>query len=169
MKKSNDPAIKRGNPFLYGFLSILFLITVPPITGIFLTGFFIAPAVIWREVSHLQISAGLYTGIIGVTIYMCITSIFVRHIFCRYVCAAGLMQTLFGWLSPYSLRIRFDRKNFARCTNCKGCEKVCFMDVLPRLPRKDINCVNCGECIVACEKELGTDNNLFSFKFGNKE
>lgn len=168
MKKPNDPALKRGNPFLYGFLFILFLITVPPITGIFLSGFFIAPSEIWKEVSHLQISRGLYIGIIGVTIYMFITGIFVRHIFCRYVCAAGLMQTLFGWISPYSLRIKFDRKNSYRCTDCRGCEKICFMDVKPRLPHKDINCVNCGECIAACERELGIGNNLFSFKFGKK-
>jgi polyferredoxin len=169
MKKINDPAIKLGNPFLYGLISILFLTTVPPITGTFLTGFFIAPSEIWREITQHQIGIGLYTGIIGVTIYMWITSIFVRHIFCRYVCAAGLMQTLFGWLSPYSLRIKFDRKNSSRCTDCKGCEKICFMDVKPRLPRKDINCVNCGECLVACERELGEGNNLFSFKFGKKE
>jgi len=35
----------------------------------------------------------------------------------------------------------------------------------PRLPRRDINCVNCGECITACHKELGQGNGLFSFSF----
>jgi ferredoxin len=37
------------------------------------------------------------------------------------------------------------------------------MNVKPRLFRKDINCVNCGECISACKKELGKDGGVFSF------
>jgi Fe-S-cluster-containing dehydrogenase component len=41
------------------------------------------------------------------------------------------------------------------------------MNVKPRLPRKDINCVNCGECIIACKKELGDSQGLFSYKLGN--
>ena len=40
------------------------------------------------------------------------------------------------------------------------------MDVKPRCPKKDINCVNCGECITACRRELG-DKNLFSYGFGS--
>ncbi|MDA8213941.1 MAG: hypothetical protein M0Z64_01545, partial [Nitrospiraceae bacterium] len=105
-------------------------------------------------------------GIIGVSIYMFVTSILVRHTFCKYVCAAGLMQMLFGWISPVSLRINFDRENLSRCTDCRGCEKVCFMDVKPRQARRDvISCVNCGECITACRKELGSGC-LFSYQFG---
>ncbi len=41
------------------------------------------------------------------------------------------------------------------------------MNVKPRMPWKDINCVNCGECIIACKKELGEGQGLFSYKFGN--
>jgi polyferredoxin len=37
------------------------------------------------------------------------------------------------------------------------------MNVKPRLPRKDINCVNCGECIEACNNELGKGRGVFSF------
>ena len=37
------------------------------------------------------------------------------------------------------------------------------MNVKPRTPRKNINCVNCGECITACKNELGDDRAIFSF------
>jgi polyferredoxin len=37
------------------------------------------------------------------------------------------------------------------------------MNVKPRTPRRNINCVNCGECITACRKELGEDRAIFSF------
>ena len=40
------------------------------------------------------------------------------------------------------------------------------MNVKPRLPKRDINCVNCGECIIACKKELGEGQGLFSYKLG---
>jgi polyferredoxin len=37
------------------------------------------------------------------------------------------------------------------------------MNVKPRIPRKDINCVNCGECITACNKELGEGRGVFNY------
>lgn len=151
---------------LYGLLSAMFLLIVPPLTGIALTGYFIAPKTIWQQITTGDLTFGVKAGIIGVSIYMFVTSILVRHTFCKYVCAAGLMQMLFGWISPVSLRIKFDRENLSKCTDCKGCERVCFMNVKPRLPKKDINCVNCGECITACKKELG-DACLFSYGFGD--
>lgn len=165
--KPHDPDVKKGNKFLYITLAALFLLTVPPLTGVALTGYFIAPKTIWHQISDWNLTFGVKAGIIGISIYMFVTSILVRHTFCKYVCAAGLMQMLFGWISPVSLRINFDRKNLSRCTDCKGCERVCFMDVKPRYPKKDINCVNCGECITACKKELG-DRCLFSYGFGRR-
>ena len=57
--------------------------------------------------------------------------------------------------SPVSLRVRMDATRADECTNCKGCEKACFMNVLPRMNKRDISCVNCGACIAACHKELG--------------
>jgi polyferredoxin len=82
---------------------------------------------------------------------------------CKYICSAGLMQMLFGWASPVSLRITTDVARLSECTDCKGCERVCFMNVKPRLLKKDINCVNCGECIQSCNEELGKGKGLFGF------
>lgn len=112
---------------------------------------------------------GVKAGIIGVSIYILISSIIVRHTLCKYVCSAGLMQMLFGWVSPVSLRIKMDTDRFSSCTDCRRCEKVCFMDVKPRAPRRDINCVNCGECIEACHKELGDGKGLFSYSMPGPE
>ncbi len=168
IKNQNGSPVSNKQRLIYAALAVLMLLTIPPLVGIILTGYFIAPKTIAREIMAGELSTGLKAGIIGVSIYMFITSILVRHFFCKYVCAAGLMQTLFGWISPVSLRLAFDKKNISRCTDCKGCEKVCFMEVKPRNPKRDINCVNCGECITACEKELGKDN-LFSYTFGSKD
>jgi polyferredoxin len=75
------------------------------------------------------------------------------------------MQMLFGWISPVSLRLKMDTTRIAECTDCKGCEKVCFMNVVPRRNNRDISCVNCGACIDACNRELS--NGLFYYSFGS--
>jgi polyferredoxin len=56
----------------------------------------------------------------------------------------------------------------SRCTDCKGCDKACFMGVVPRKNKRDISCVNCGACIDACKRELGDVNRLFYYRFGDE-
>jgi MinD superfamily P-loop ATPase len=73
------------------------------------------------------------------------------------------MQMLFGWVRPISLRLKMDSARAETCTNCQGCDKACFMNVLSRKNKRDISCVNCGACIVACNKELGYGRGLFHY------
>jgi len=166
-RKPNDPETKTDSRFLYGIIAVFTAAVTPLLWGIALTGYFVNPETIWRQIINWDFSFGVKAGIIGVSIYIFISMIFLRYVLCKYVCAAGLMQTLFGWFSHHSLRIKRDMARMHQCTDCKGCEKVCFMDVKPMLIKRDINCVNCGECINACNKELG--NGLFSFQWGRKE
>ena len=114
----------------------------------------------------ISLGVAVKAGIIGVAIYMLITSVLVRHVLCKFVCAAGLMQMLFGWISPLSLRLRFDTGRISECTDCRGCDRACFMNVVPRKNKRDISCVNCGACVAACRKELGNDRGLFQLGFG---
>lgn len=168
-KKSNDPEVKIGNKLLYSIIAVMSFISLPLLAGISLTGYFIAPKTVWSQIINWNFSFGVKAGITGVTIYMLITSIFVRHVFCKYVCAAGLMQMLFGWISPVSLRLTMDSARITECTDCRGCEKACFMGVLPRRNKRDISCVNCGACIVACNKELGYGMGLFHYNLGDNK
>lgn len=167
-KKPNDPDIKSEKRFLSIMITVLSLVSIPLISGIALTGYFIAPKTIWYQISNLNFTFGVKAGIIGVSLYMLITSIFVRHLFCKYVCAVGLMQMLFGWVSPVSLRLKMDVSRISECTDCKGCERACFMNILPRRNKKDISCVNCGACIVACDRELGEGKGLFHYRLGEE-
>jgi polyferredoxin len=166
-KKPNDPVIKQDHKFIYAVITAVSAIIIPAAGGIALTGFFIAPKTIWSQIINWDFTFGVKAGISGVSVYMLISLIFVRHALCKYVCSAGLMQMLFGWASPVSLRTTLDAQRINQCTDCRACEKVCFMNVKPRLPKKDINCVNCGECITACNKELGAGKGLFSFSAGD--
>lgn len=168
VKKPNDPEIPKGKTLVYIMITLLSLIVLPLIGGVALTGYLVAPKTIWTQIMTWDFTFGVKAGIIGVSIYMLITSILVRHSLCKYICAAGLMQMLFGWVSPVSLRVRMNMGRADECTNCRDCEKACFMDVLPRKNKRDISCVNCGACIAACDKELGKGKGLFHFTVGQK-
>lgn len=167
-RRPNEPDIKPGNRLLYGAVALISAVALPLIAGVSLTGYLIAPKTIWSQISAGSISFGVKAGIIGVTVYMFVTSVLIRHIFCKYICAAGLMQMLFGWISPVSLRLKMDVARVSECTDCRKCEKACFMNVLPRKNKRDISCVNCGACIVACNEELGYGRGLFHFSAGEK-
>ncbi len=169
VKKPNDPEVPGGRKLLYIIIVVLSVVVLPLIGGVALTGYLVAPKTIWAQILNWDFTFGVKAGIIGVSIYMLITSILVRHSLCKYICAAGLMQMLFGWISPVSLRVRMNMDRADECTNCRGCEKACFMDVLPRMNKRDISCVNCGACIAACHKELGKGKGLFHFQSGEKK
>ncbi|MDA8079680.1 MAG: 4Fe-4S binding protein [Nitrospiraceae bacterium] len=163
--RPNDPEPGAVNRIVYISLAVMCAVVIPVAGGIALTGYFVAPKTILRQMATGDLTFGVKAGIIGVSIYMLTTSIFVRHALCRYVCAAGLMQMLFGWVSPVSLRVRMDISRAEECTNCKGCDRACFMNVTPRRNRRDISCVNCGACIEACHRELN-GRGLFHFSSG---
>ncbi len=169
VKRPNDPEVSGERILLYIIIAILSMVVLPLIGGVALTGYLVAPKTIWAQIMSWNFTFGVKAGIIGVSIYMLVTSILVRHSLCKYICAAGLMQMLFGWVSPVSLRVRMDNARADECTNCKGCEKACFMNVLPRMNKRDISCVNCGACIAACHKELGAGKGLFHFQSGEKK
>jgi len=162
-KKANDPEGPARERIPYMALSLFCMITIPLLAGVALTGYFVNPKTVWGQVITWDFTFGVKAGIIGVSIYVFISSMLVRHTLCKYVCSAGLMQMLFGWASAVSLRVKADPDKLADCTDCRRCEKVCFMNVKPRSSKKDINCVNCGECIEACKKELGPCRGIFSF------
>jgi polyferredoxin len=164
----NDPEGKQGNRLVYGSVALMSAVIFPLMAGISLTGYFIAPKTVWYQIMSGHLSFGVKAGIFGVTLYMFVTSLLVRHTFCKYICAAGLMQTLFGWVSPLSLRLKTDTARMGECTDCRQCEKACFMGVMPRKNKRDVSCVNCGACITACHRELGQGRGLFQLGFGLK-
>jgi len=167
-RRPNDPDVTGEKKLIYALVALLSLLVLPLLGGIALTGYLVAPKTIWSQIMSWNFTFGVKAGIIGVALYMLITSILVRHSLCKYICAAGLMQMLFGWASPVSLRVRMDLTRADECTNCRGCEKACFMNVLPRMNKRDISCVNCGACIVACNRELGAGRGLFRYQAGEK-
>ncbi len=163
--RPNDPDRPAPNRLFFAIIALFSAIILPLLGGVALTGYLVAPRTIWQQIATWNFTFGVKAGIIGVSIYMLVTSILVRHVLCKFICAAGLMQMLFGWVSPLSLRLRFDAARKSECTDCRGCDRACFMNITPRKNKRDISCINCGACVDACSKELGTGKGLFHLVF----
>ncbi|MBI4687858.1 MAG: 4Fe-4S binding protein [Nitrospirae bacterium] len=155
---------------LYGSLSVILIIIALSIMSIFFAGLIIAPSEIWRQISALELSPLFIATVSGIMILI-VGTYFARIAFCSYICLFGITQTIPAIVSPFSLRVGFDTNRSKMCTNCKGCERACFMEIKPRTMVKKVNpkCINCGKCITACEQELGKKNGLFYYSFGRGE
>jgi polyferredoxin len=75
-----------------------------------------------------------------------------RHLFCRYVCAVGLFQSLAWMANDRAMVVGFDTRRASACAGCNNaCDHACPMRLKPRtLKRKMFTCTECAECIAAC-------------------
>jgi len=86
----------------------------------------------------------LTVAVLGVLV---VGSVFVRDLWCRYLCPYGALVGVFGRLAP--LKVTRDE---ASCTSCQACTRACPA-ALPvhRLQRvASIECTSCQDCVVAC-------------------
>ena len=86
----------------------------------------------------LQVVVGLLIG-----------SLFVRGLWCRYLCPYGALLGLVGWLSP--ARIRRDPES---CSGCESCTAACpqRLPVHTSLTVASVECTACHTCVDACPK-----------------
>jgi polyferredoxin len=159
--------VKGGLDILRSLLTIQLLVACLLVIGLFLSAYFIKPSEILRQVTTLQVTPFLMAATFANAAVIFISYTFLRRLFCSYVCLGAIFQMLPAVASPISFRVRFDRKRAKLCTNCRGCEKECFMGIRPRAMKKvDPKCVACGNCITACIQELGKKDRLFDYGFG---
>ena len=92
------------------------------------------------------------------TIVLTLEFLFARHLFCRYVCAVGLFQSL-AWINNRdAMVVGFQRKRAADCASClpdrqSACDAACPMRLSPRnIKRLMFTCTQCAQCVEACEQ-----------------
>ncbi len=107
------------------------------------------PAVISREF-HLYV----FGGGVGVGIYLMFViaafELFVsKRWWCRYACPGGALYSLIGRFRL--VRIRRDEQ---KCVQCGDCVKACQFDLRPMLVETTgMECTNCASCIRACDSD----------------
>jgi ferredoxin len=90
---------------------------------------------------HMGSTAAVVTGVLVVG------SVFVKNLWCRYLCPYGALLGLVSLVSPTRIR-----RNPDACIDCAKCAKACPsllpVDVLVSV--KSAECTGCLECVTAC-------------------
>jgi polyferredoxin len=92
-------------------------------------------------------------GVVGVGVIggVILFSVFIKSLWCRYLCPYGALLGVAGLFSPVLLQ-RDDNS----CTKCGKCTKVCPNNVVLDKGRTTIistECIGCAECIEVCPKK----------------
>jgi len=92
----------------------------------------------------------------------------IRHFWCRFICVYRVWQHSFK--TRQTLHIAYDASRAADCVGCNYCTTKCFLDLDPRSTDVFDSCINCGECVDACDRmhqKSGTTG-LLRFEFGER-
>jgi len=86
----------------------------------------------------------LTIAVLGVLV---VGSVFVRDLWCRYLCPYGALVGVLGRLAP--LKVTRDP---AQCTDCRSCTRVCPARLPVHTMQRvaSIECSSCQDCVVAC-------------------
>jgi len=151
---------------LFGsFLLISMLFALVPLL------YFFEPSVIWSFISmHPVPLAKDLLWIYLVCVVMVLIDVAVmRHLVCKYMCIYRVWQHSFK--TQDTLHIAYDTTHSDDCEHCNYCVDSCFLDIDPRQAQVFDSCINCGDCVAACDdlhskSKKMTNMGLLSFKFG---
>jgi len=134
--------------------------------------YFYPPDVVWsflifREDARL---AGSLYWIYSVWVLIILLDIAVlRHFWCRFACVYKVWQHSFKTLE--TLHVAYDSSRSDECAKCNYCVTTCFIKLDPRKTEIYDSCINCGDCIDACNnlhaKKGGAG--LLRFELGQRE
>ena len=135
--------------------------------------YFYEPQVIWSFVtfqhdSRLAPSLHWIYTIFFLVILIDITMI--RHFMCRFMCIYKVWQHTFK--TRQTLHIAYDDTRADECEKCNYCASACFLAIDPRKTDIYDTCINCGECIVACDAlhaKKGRGDSLLKFAMGERK
>ncbi len=146
----------RKNHWLNWLLLGLIFLVASMVMALIPLLYFYPPEVVWsfiifREDARLADSLH-YIYTIFVLIFLVDVS-FIRHFWCRFMCVYRVWQH--GFKTHQTLRISYDESRRESCEKCNYCTTVCFLGIDPRDTDMYDSCINCGECIDACNSVQG--------------
>ena len=92
--------------------------------------------------SYFSMLGPLFTWKFLILISVCVASVFIFRVFCRFICPLGAIYGFFNKISFFGIKI-----DTTKCTNCGLCVSKCKMDIKKV---NDHECISCGECISVC-------------------
>lgn len=133
-------------------LGIAFLLAAM-LFGLIPLFYFYPPRLVWAFVT-MQDSAELAKSlhwIYAVSVLILFLDIaFIRHFWCRFSCIYRVWQHTFK--TKQTLHVSYDASRSDECARCNYCVSSCFLGIDPRKTDVYDSCINCGECIDACNR-----------------
>lgn len=133
--------------------------------------FFFSPAEVWN---FFDFAAGNQLSAFMRQLYFfCVFLIFVdiavvRYFWCDYACLYRIGQKIFK--TKDALHVAYDASRSTDCTKCNYCATECITSIQPTKITIYDSCIDCGECIDACNRlhaKSGTTG-LLRFELGEK-
>jgi hypothetical protein len=92
----------------------------------------------------------------------------VRYFMCDYACLYRIGQKMFK--TQDALRVTYDTSRSDDCIKCNFCTASCITNIEPTQIKMYDSCINCGECIDACNRlhEKSGTQGLLGFEFGDQ-
>ncbi len=133
--------------------------------------YFYPPVMVWHFMTfqHDQNLAGSLYWIYSVCVLILFVDIAViRHFWCRFACIYKVWQLSFK--TKQTLHVAYDASRAAECAKCNYCVTSCFISLDPRKTDVYDSCINCGECIDACNRlhEKKGGGGLLRFEIGER-
>ncbi|CAH1749053.1 (Fe-S)-binding protein [Thauera humireducens] len=131
--------------------------------AVVLLTYLLPPAEVYGNLFSGNLTRNQFIFITAATVVLSLEFLFARHLFCRFVCAVGLFQSL-AWMSNKdAMVVGFKRDRASDCASClperqSACDAVCPMRLKPRnIKRHMFTCTQCAQCVDACG-EIQRDN-----------
>ena len=134
--------------------------------------FFFTPQEVWALITFDSSSklAGFMRRLYYFAAFLVFIDIAViRHFFCDYICVYRIGQRIFK--TKDALHIEYDASRSADCTKCNYCSTNCITGIDPTNLAVYDSCINCGECVDACNRLHAKNNEsgLLSYAIGEKK
>jgi polyferredoxin len=134
--------------------------------------YFYPPDIVWSFITFRDDPrlAGSLHWIYAVWVVMILLDIaVVRHFWCRFACIYKIWQHSFK--TEQTLHVLYDASRANECEKCNYCVTTCFIDLDPRKTEIYDSCINCGDCIDACNNLQAKKGKvgLLKFELGQRE
>ena len=134
--------------------------------------FFYSPAEVWSFVtfsSTTGISRFMQQLYIVVSVLLFLDIAVIRYFWCDYICLYRIGQRIFR--TKEALHVKYDTTRSGDCAKCNYCATSCITGIDPTDVKIDDSCINCGECIDACNRlhEKKGGRGLLQFQFSEEK
>ena len=152
-EQQSDGTEIRPNRRYWGFVAVV-SVFFAFLWALVLLTYLLPPKTIYSNLFQGALTRNQSIFLIAATFVFLIEFVFARHLFCRFGCAVGFVQSLVWMGNKRAMVVGFNRSRGKECVACdKSCEHACPMRLKPRnIKRKMFTCTQCEECVAACER-----------------